>query len=148
MPSKPSNRKKARHLLVQALYQWHLSGSDINIIEAEFFADNKMDKVDTAYFRELLHAIPRRVDELDATFAGELDRHSDALDPVSLTILRIGTFELMHRLDIPYRVVLNESVNLAKTFGPTEAHKYVNSILDKVAAVCRRPEVGAVRGEG
>lgn len=148
MPSKPSNRKKARHLLVQALYQWHLSGSDINVIEAEFFTDNKMDKVDTVYFRELLHAIPRRVDDLDAAFVGELDRHTDALDPVSLTILRIGTFELMHRPDIPYRVVLNESVNLAKIFGPTEAHKYVNSILDKVAAALRRPEVGAVRGEG
>ena len=145
MPSKPSNRKKARHLLVQALYQWQLTGSDVGSIEAEFFTDHKMDQVDTEYFRELLHAIPRQVAELDERFQGFLDRTLVELDPVSLAVLRIGTYELMFRPDVPYRVAINEAVNLAKSFGPTEAHKYVNSILDRVAQASRQTEIAASR---
>ncbi len=145
MPSKPSNRKKARHLLVQALYQWQLSGSDIAIIEAEFFTDQKMDKVDTAYFRELLHAIPRQVEELDNALAPHLDRAFKDLDPVSVAVLRLGAYELLHRIDIPYKVAINEAVNLAKVFGPTDAHKYINSILDRVADGARQLEVRAAR---
>lgn len=143
MPSKPSNRKKARHLLVQALYQWHLSGTNIGSIEAEFFTDNKMDEVDTDYFRELLHGIPSRLADIDGCFSPFLDRRQDDLDPVSLAVLRIGTYELMFRIDVPYKVVINEAVNLAKAFGPTEAHKYINSILDKVAAGSRKLEIRA-----
>jgi len=143
--SKPSNRKKARHLLVQALYQWQLTGTSINSIEAEFFTDNKMDAVDTQFFRELLHGIPEKVVELDAGYALYLDRRQDELDPVSLAVLRIGTYELMFRIDVPYKVVINESVNLAKAFGPSEAHKYINSILDKVAVASRKVEISAAR---
>ena len=143
MPSKPSHRKKARHLLVQALYQWELTGTAIGSIEAEFFADQKMDAVDTDYFRELLHAIPAKVEELDERYLPFLDRRMDELDPVSLSVLRLGTFELVHRIDVPYRVVINEAVNLAKAFGPSESHKYINSILDKVAAATRQLEIKA-----
>ena len=145
MPSKPSNRKKARHLLVQALYQWQLAGDDIGSIEAEFFSSQNMTKVDTEFFRALLHDIPRRVDELDCCYATFLDRSQDDLDPVSLSVLRIGTYELLYRIDVPYKVVINESVNLAKAFGPAESHKYINSILDKVAGTCRQAEIGAAR---
>ena len=145
MPSKPSNRKKARHLLVQALYQWQLTGTDIGSIEAEFFTDQNMAQVDTAYFRELLHGIPEKTTELDEGFQPYLDRRLDELDPVSISVLRIGTYELMFRIDVPYKVVINEAVNLAKAFGPTEAHKYINSILDKVAVNSRKLEIQAAR---
>lgn len=148
MPSKPSNRKKARHLLVQALYQWRLTGADIGSIEAEFFSDRKMDAVDTAYFRELLHSIPRQVEELDECFKPHLDRKLNDLDPVSLSILRLGTYELLQRMDIPYKVVINEAVNLAKAFGPSDSHKFINSILDKVAATSRQIEIKAATPQG
>jgi N utilization substance protein B len=145
VPTKPSNRKKARTLLVQALYQWQLSGTDIAVIEAEFFTDNRMDKVDTGFFRELLHGIPHKLGELDQRFAPFLDRALSDLDPVSLAVLRIGTYELLFRIDVPYKVAINEAVNLAKSFGPTEAHKYINGVLDKVAAGSRQPEIRAAR---
>lgn len=145
MSTLPSARKKARHLLVQALYQWQSTRADIGSIEAEFFTDNNMNKVDTAFFRELLHQIPARCDELDAAYNPHLDRTVGELDPVSRALLRIGTYELLHRIDVPYKVVINEAVNLAKTFGPTDAHKYINGILDKVAAERRTVEISAMR---
>lgn len=145
MSTKPSNRKKARHLLVQALYQWQLTDADIGSIEAEFFTDQNMNKVDTEYFRELLHAIPQKLEELDGSYTKYLDRALDDLDPVSLAILRLGSYELQFRIDVPYRVVINEAVNLAKAFGPSDAHKYINSILDKVAAISRQTEIKAAR---
>lgn len=143
--SLPSTRRKARQLLVQALYQWQLSGSDLHSIEAEFFVDNDMRKVDTEFFRELLHGIPRRLDELDAVYGGHLDRKNTDLDPVSRALLRMGSYELCYRIDVPYKVAINEAVNLAKTFGPTDAYKYINGILDKVAAERRVVEVKAAR---
>lgn len=145
MPTKPSNRKKARSLLVQALYQWQLTGTNIDVIEAEFFTDQQMDKVDTAYFRELLHTIPQKIDELDQCFGAHLDRPQDDLDPVSLAVLRIGAYEMLFRVDVPYKVVINEGVNLAKSFGPSDAHKYINGILDRVAIATRQPEIRAAR---
>lgn len=141
--SLPSERKKARQLLVQALYQWQVSGSDINSIEAEFFTDNNMAKVDTEYFKELLHGIPNKLADIDSTYEGHLDRGSDDLDPVSRSLLRMGTYELSYRVDVPYKVAINEAVNLAKKFGPTDAYKYINGILDKVAVAKRLIEVKA-----
>ena len=143
MASLPSHRKKARHLLVQALYQWQLAGADLHAIEAQFFTDNDMRKVDTEFFREVLHGIAATVDELDACYGKYLDRALDELDPVSRALLRLGTYELLHRIDVPYRVAINEGINLAKAFGPTDAHKYVNGILDKVAAGSRQLEIAA-----
>ena len=143
--SLPSTRKKARHLLVQALYQWQVSGSDINSIEAEFYTDNSMTKVDTDFFQELLHGIPKNLDEIDGAFELHLDRKAGDLDPVSRALLRIGTYELSYRIDVPYKVAINEAVNLAKKFGPTDAYKYINGILDKVAVTKRAAEVMAER---
>ena len=143
--SLPSTRKKARHLLVQALYQWQVSGSDINSIEAEFYTDNSMTKVDTEFFQELLHGIPKNLDEIDGAFELHLDRKAGDLDPVSRALLRIGTYELSYRIDVPYKVAINEAVNLAKKFGPTDAYKYINGILDKVAVTKRAAEVMAER---
>lgn len=141
----PSTRKKARQLLVQALYQWQISGSDIGSIEAEFFTDNNMSKVDTDFFRELLHGIPGKLDEIDGAYEPHLDRKLGDLDPISRALLRMGTYELSFRIDVPYKVVINEAVNLAKKFGPTDAYKYINSILDKVAMATRAVEIKADR---
>lgn len=144
--SLPSTRKKARHLLVQALYQWQLSGSDLQSVEAEFHVDNNMAKVDSDFFHELLHGIPGKLDEVDAACAPHLDRNRNELDPISVAILRIGAYELLFRIDVPYRVAINEAVNLAKKFGPTDAYKYINGVLDKVAVASRAVEIKAGRG--
>ncbi len=144
--SLPSARKKARHMLVQALYQWQLAGDNIGTIEAQYMAEKGMAKADSEFFHELLHAIPAKLDELDGAYREFLDRDPQALDPISLAILRIGVYELLHRVDVPYRVVINESINLAKTFGPTDAYKYINGIIDRVAARARRVEIAASKG--
>ena len=104
-----------------------------------------MRKVDTEFFRELLHGIPRHLDELDAVYGAHLDRKNTDLDPVSRALLRMGSYELCYRIDVPYKVAINEAVNLAKTFGPTDAYKYINGILDKVAVERRAVEVKAAR---
>lgn len=144
----PSERRKARHLLIQALYQWQVGGDNIGAIETQFYADEKLRKADKIYFSELLHAIPACVDELDQTFGIFLDREHSALDPISLAILRVATYELLHRIDLPYKIVINEAVNLAKTFGPTDAYKFINGVVDRIAIKTRQPEVTAARAKG
>ena len=146
MASIATRRKRSRSLLVQALYQWQLAGADLNRIEAEFHSDNDMSRLDTEYFSELLHGIPRHLDTIDAAFEPFLDRKLHELDPVSLAILRLSTYEFLYRIDVPYKVVINEGVNLTKSFGPTDAHKYVNGVLDKVAGRTRMAEFRAARG--
>ncbi|PID43255.1 MAG: transcription antitermination factor NusB [Proteobacteria bacterium] len=135
-----SKRRKSRTLALQALYQWQLSGSDLSQIEAEFHAENDMTKVDVPYFRELIKQIPGSVATIDAEFAPYLDRSVDALDPIEKALLRIGTYELKHRIDVPYPVVINEAVDLAKKFGGTDGHKFVNGILDRLAPRLRKNE--------
>lgn len=143
MVATPSQRRHARQALVQALYQWQLGGDNISEIETQFYTDNKLKKADKAYFSELLHAIPARASELDGIYGVYLDRGQNQLDPVSLAILRIATYELTQRIDLPYKVVINEAINLAKTFGPAEAHKFINGIVDRVAANTRQVEIQA-----
>ena len=136
----PAARRKARRFTVQALYQWQMTGANLGDIEAQFRVDNDMLKTDVDYFHELLHEIPKCVTELDNSFAQYLDRGIKDLDRVELAILRIGTYELSKRLDVPYRVAINEGIELAKYFGATESHKYVNGVLDKVAQRLRVAE--------
>lgn len=131
--------------MVQALYQWQVGGDSISAIEGQFYGDEKLARADKTYFSELLHAIPACVDELDKTFGDFLDRDQAALDPVSLAILRISTYELLHRIDLPYKIVINEAINLAKTFGPTDAHKFINGVVDKVAGQTREVELSAAK---
>jgi len=100
-----------------------------------------MSKVDLEYFHDILHGVPREKAELDAKIEKLLDRRLDELTPVELAILRLGAYEMVHRLDVPYKVVINESVELAKTFGATDGHKYVNGILDKLAQRDRMVEI-------
>lgn len=147
MSGTPSERRKARRSLVQALYQWQVGGDNLSAVEAQFYADDHLRGADKTYFSDLLHAIPGCADDLDGTFGIYLDRSQSALDPVSLAILRVATYELLHRIDLPYKVVINEAVNLAKTFGPTEAHKFVNGIVDKVAVKTRQLEISAAKSK-
>lgn len=143
--SSPSARRKARRFLVQALYQWQISGSDLAQIEAEFRTDNDMSKVDLEYFHELLHGVPRDCSALDEKIKPFMDRDINDTTPIELAIMRLSSYELIHRLDVPYRVVINEAVELAKTFGSTDGHKYVNSIIDKLA---QRERLVEIKGRG
>ena len=128
---------------MQALYQWHMAGASTVDIEAEFRADYDFSHVDLEYFQALLHEIPASVDELDAALEPLLDRKLDELDPIERTLLRMGMYELTQRIDVPYKVVINEEVALAKKFGATDSHKYVNGVLDKAARQLRKVEIDA-----
>ncbi len=148
MAAKPHNtlaaeRRKARHYGMQALYQWTMAGAALTDIEAEFRSEYDFSHVDLEYFQALLHGIPSQVDELEAVFEPLLDRKLTELDPIERTLLRMGTYELRERLDVPYKVVINEAVALAKKFGATDSHKYINGVLDKAARELREAEVAA-----
>jgi N utilization substance protein B len=138
-----AERRKARHYGMQALYQWHMAGASLSDIEAEFRADYDFSHVDLEYFQALLHQVPATVDELDAAIEPLLDRKLDELDPIERTLLRMGMYELTHRIDVPYKVVINEEVALAKKFGATDSHKYINGVLDKAARELRKVEIDA-----
>lgn len=136
---------------MQALYQWDMAAQDLAAIEAQFRDEHQLADTDLAYFGELLHQVPARLDELDAELERYLDRVLRHLDPVERAILRIGAYELRERIDVPYRVVINEAVELCKQFGAEQSHKYINGVLDKVArnntfrAAERRQRDGAGR---
>lgn len=138
-----AERRKARHYAMQALYQWHMADAPLNVIEAEFRSDYDFDHVDLEYFQALLHGVPGCVDELEAVFEPLLDRSIKDLDPIERTLLRMGTFELRERIDVPYKVVINEAVALAKKFGASESHKYINGVLDKAARQLRQAETAS-----
>lgn len=139
---KISARRAARELIVQALYDRLFSDSPVQEIEAYCLANAVYEKIDQDYFHALFEAILERLPVLDKLFEPYLDRSIDGLTPIELSILRLATYELSERLDIPYRVVINEALELTKTFGATEAFKFVNGVLDKVANQCRPNEVG------
>ena len=134
-----AQRRKARTLIMQALYQWHISQSDPLAIEAQFHEQNG-GKIDWEYFAEVFLEIPKQQEILDQHISPLLDRELKSLDPVERALLYLGTFELANRIDVPYRVVINECVELAKTFGATESHKYINGVLDKLAVTLRPVE--------
>lgn len=138
-----ARRRKARHYAMQALYQWHMAQAAVNVIEAEFRSDYDFSNVDLEYFQALLHGIPASVDDLDSTYEPLLDRRLNELDPIERTLLRMGTWELRERIDVPYRVVINEAVALARKFGATDGHKYINGVLDRLSRDLRSVEVSA-----
>lgn len=137
----PNARHNARHYALQALYQWQIADAPTEEIEKQFIQTEIKKNTDLDYFKELLHSIPKEQNVLDNTIAPFLKRKLNELDPVELIILRIGTYELMKRPDIPYRVVINESLELTKRFGSIEGFKFVNSILDLVAKQERAVEI-------
>jgi len=138
-------RTNARKAVVQAIYQWQMTSHSLNIIEQQFQEEDRLKDAQKSYFKELLYGIPEHLESIDKTLADYVDRPVDIIDPVERAILRIGTYELLYRLDMPYRVVLNESINLAKCFGADGSHRYVNGILDKIAQQKRSTEIQAKR---
>lgn len=138
-----SGKRRARKLALQALYQWMMSGTDLLEIELQFRVAKNMEKVNTDYFCRLLHEIPHQLNVIESTMLPFLDRPIESLNPIELTILRICTFELLHCPEIPYRVILDESVSLAKEFGSQDGHRYVNGVLHNMAAKIRALEIKA-----
>ncbi|HSH48727.1 MAG TPA: transcription antitermination factor NusB, partial [Halomonas sp.] len=151
-------RRAARELAVQGLYQWQMTGKSISAVEAEFrslLADDDledhenwhkvMEIADLGMLHLLLQGVAKHRDALDASIAPLLDRRLEELDAIEFAILRLGAFELTYRPEVPYRVVINEGVELAKSFGGTDGHRYINGILDKLASRLRAAEVAARR---
>ena len=139
------SRKKARAAALQALYQWQLTAQPAQDIERLFLSDDNLAGADGEYFRELVQGVPAHRDELDAKLAPHVDRKLDEVDPIERAILRIGAYECAYRPEIPYRVVLNEAIELAKRFGAEQGHRYVNAVLDKLAAQLRAAEIARPR---
>jgi N utilization substance protein B len=133
-------RHQARFLLIQALYQWQVSENPPADILTQFQLNPQFDKADQTYFTESFLAVINQVTTVDELYQPYLDRALSELDPIEMSILRLATYELSQRLDLPYRVVINEALELAKTFGATDGHKYINGVLDKAAKQLRPSE--------
>ena len=136
-------RVRARRCAVQALYQWQVAGQEPRDILAEFVADRELISVDMDYFSDLTRDIPAQIEVLRADLEPLLDRTWTQLDLVERSVLLIGAFEMRNCLEIPYRVVINEGVELCKMFGTVDGHKYVNGVLDKLAMHRRAAEMSA-----
>ena len=133
-------RHRARKLALQALYQWHMADTDLIKLDTEYTLDANPKKVDIEYLQTLIHNVPKHCKELDALSAKHFDRDAEQVGPIELTILRIAAYEFSHRPEIPYKVVINEALELAKIYGPEQSFKYINGILDKVATETRSQE--------
>ncbi|HEX6017179.1 MAG TPA: transcription antitermination factor NusB [Burkholderiaceae bacterium] len=140
-----SARRRARELALQGLYEWLVGRADVAAIEAHMREQDAFERSDSQHFDTLLHGCAREVEALDAVLARHADRKTSEMSPVEHGILLIGAYELAHCADVPYKVAINEAVELAKTFGGTDGHKYVNGVLDKAALDLRPAEVAAAR---
>ena len=136
-------RGKARRLAMQALYQWQMTADDIDGIERQFMEENDMSQVDQEYFSELLLGVLKEIVPIDAELEKHMPRQINAVDPVERAILRIATYEFIKRLDVPYRVILNEAITLTKKFCAEKSHTFVNAVLDKVARDTRVHETAS-----
>jgi N utilization substance protein B len=141
-----SQRRRARELALQGLYQWLIAGGEPAAIDAQLREHEGYAKCDSVHFDALLRGGIEGAAALDAALARHVDRKTTELSPIEHAVLMIGAYELGHCLDIPYKVAINEAVELAKAYGGTDGHKYVNGVLDKVAADLRPAEVSAARG--
>ena len=146
-PGVKSARRRAREFALQGLYEWLLGGADAGVVDAHVREQEDFDKADTAHFDLLLHGTIKEAAAIDAVLAAYIDRKTELLSPVEHAAMMIGAYELMHCIEIPYRVAINEAVELAKSFGGTDGHKYVNGVLDKAAGALRPIEVDAARAE-
>jgi N utilization substance protein B len=135
---KPAARRRARECAVQALYSWQLSKNDIADVEHQFLSEQDVKDVDIVYFRELLSGVAVNAGLLDNLMAPVLSRQLEELGQVERAVLRIALYELKMREDVPYKVAINEAIELAKTFGAEDSHKFVNGVLDKVAPSIRK----------
>lgn len=143
--SQKSTRRRSRELALQGLYEWLLSGEQPEVIEAHVREQDGFARCDPEHFAALLHGCIAEAATIDAALARHVDRKTSQLSPIEHGVLMIGAYELTHCIDIPYRVVINEAVELAKSYGGTDGHKYVNGVIDKTAADLRPVEVEAAR---
>jgi N utilization substance protein B len=140
-----SARRRSREVALQGLYEWLISGAEASVIDAHMREQDGFDKCDSAHFDALLHGCIREAAEIDALLTRHVDRKTTQLSPIEHGVLMIGVYELKHCIEIPYKVAINEAVELAKSFGGTDGHKYVNGVLDKAAVELRPVEVEAMR---
>ena len=140
-----SARRRSREIALQGIYEWLVSGAEADLVAAHVREQTDFDKCDTAHFEALLHGCIREAAAIDDVLARHVDRKTTLLSPVEHSVLMIGVYELTHCIDIPYKVAINEAVELAKSFGGTDGHKYVNGVLDKAALDLRKVEVEAMR---
>lgn len=138
-------RSRARRRALQALYAWQLSGSHMEAVIEQFRHEQDMEVADLGYFEDLLNGVEAHVAELDAALRPYLDREVAEVDPIERAALRLAAYELKHRLDVPYRVVINEAIEVTKRFGADHGHSYVNGVLDKLAGALRGAEKHAGR---
>jgi N utilization substance protein B len=139
--SNPSERHNARRYALQAMYQWQVAGAPIHEIEQEFIKEHIDKKVDMEYFKELIYGIPENKEAVDNAIKPFLHRSMSDIDPVELAVLRLATYELLKRPDVPYRVIINEALQLTKKFGSVEGYKFINGILDRIAKANREVEI-------
>lgn len=135
---KPSARRRARECAVQALYSWALSGNTAEQVELAFVLDQDLEGVDKPYFRKLFRQTVENIETVDFAISPYIDRAFDELDPIEKAILRLAVYELRFESDVPYKVVINEAIEVAKVFGADESHKYINGVLDKIAPALGR----------
>ena len=138
-------RSLSRRLAMQALYQWQMTGQTFSELRHQFATEEEYADVDPDYFVALLQGVLEDAPALDTRLGEMIDRPVAQLDPVEHAVLLLGVHELQHRLDVPYRVVINENVELAKKFGATEGHKFINAVLDRAARALRADEQAAAR---
>jgi len=136
------SRRKARKLAVQAIYQWQITQDPIDYVSAQFLAEANPKKIDIEYFIDIVNGVANNCNVLDQNIQPFLDRKFGALDVVETAVLRLAIYELLKKMDVPYKVVINEALDLTKLYGSVEGFKYVNGILDKVARVLRCNEIG------
>jgi len=146
-PQAKSGRRRAREFALQGLYEWLVSGAEATVIDAHMREQEDFGKADRTHFDALLYGCIEQAVALDAVLVKHVDRKTSLLSPVEHAVLMIGVYELMHCLEIPYRVAINEAVELAKSFGGTDGHKYVNGVLDKAAGDLRPAEAAARRAQ-
>jgi len=143
MPSKPENRfetrRRARRRALQALYQWHLTGQEVSEILDQFREEQDFSNVDTELFASLVRKVSKKQAEIDEKIQPFLDRPVTQLDVIEHVVLSIGAYELLYSIEVPYQVVIDEAINLAKQFGAEQGHSFVNGVLDKAAKKWRDP---------
>ncbi len=141
----PVTRARARRRALQAVYAWQMSGGEVGQVIAQFAHEQAHEIADLEYFDDLVRGVVRHRAALDEALFGYLDRTVDEVDPIERAVLRLSAYELIHRVDVPYRVVLNEAIEIAKRFGSEHGHTYVNGVLDRAAAEWRSTEFHAAK---
>lgn len=136
---KPAARRKARALAVQAIYSWQISQNHVSDIEQQMLLDNDVSKIDVEYFQALIRGVAAHYKELDIIIAPYTERPFDEVDQIEKAVIRLSAFELKYRVDVPYKVAINEGIELAKKFGADDSHRFVNGVLDKAVKDLRIP---------